>query len=148
MDNELVALHGNKDEGKDGDGHGDALDEGCEFTEGVSKDPVVHQSVDNGDGQAHNAHEDVGTGQVDDEDVGDVAHLLVPRDDKHQARVPDETHRHDCAVRDNEEGGAAHRQRAVICEIPRYLFPQGLVVVGAVLQLHAGFPGLTSKARN
>jgi len=107
---------------------------------------MVHQCVDNRDRQAHDAHEDVGTRQVGDEDVGDVAHFLVPRDDKHQARVPDETHRHDCTVSDDEKRGVAHGQRAVLGEIPRYLFPQGLVVIGVVLRLHLAFPGLASKA--
>lgn len=143
MDNELVALHGDEDKGIDGNANRYALDERRELTESLPQDPVVHQSVDNGDWQADDAHEDVRTRKVHDEDVGNVAHLLVPRDDEHQAGVPDEAHGHDGAVSDDEERGAAHGRRTFLCEIPWYLFPQGLVVIGVLLQLH---DGLTRKA--
>lgn len=147
VDNELVALQGDEDEGEDGDGDWYTLDEGRELAENFSQDPVVHQGVDDSDRQANHAHQDVGAGQVGDEDVGDVAHLLVPRDDKHQARVPDETHCHNCAVSNDEKSGAAHGERAVLGEVPRYLFPQGMVVIGVVLQLHGAFPVLASKGQ-
>lgn len=133
VDDELVALHGDEDQGEDGHGHGHALDEGRDLTQSIAQDPAVHQRVDDGDRQANDAHEDVGAGQVDDEDVGDVAHLLVPQDDEHQARVADESDRHDGAVSDDEEGGAPHQQRAVIREVPPEFLPRGLVVE---LRLH------------
>lgn len=56
MDDELVALHGDEDKGEDGDGNRNALDEGCELTQRLSKDPLVHQGVNDGDWQAYDAH--------------------------------------------------------------------------------------------
>ena len=43
-----------------------------DLTQGLSQNPAVHQSVDDGDGETHHTHEDVGARQVGDQDVGDV----------------------------------------------------------------------------
>lgn len=113
VDDELVAFQGNKHHGEDGDRDRHALDERRDLAEGLSQDPSVHQGVDDSDWQADDAHEDVGTGEVGDEDVGDVPHLLLPGDDEDKAGVADEADGNHGAVRHNEEGRAAHRGTAL-----------------------------------
>lgn len=98
VDDQLVALQGDEHQGEDGDSDGHALDEGRDLAQCLAQDPTVHQGVDDGDGQAHHAHQDVRAGEVRDENVGDVTHLLLPGDDEDQARVANQTHCDHCAV--------------------------------------------------
>lgn len=121
VEDELVALQGDQHQGEDGHSDGHALDEGRDLAESLPQDPAVHKGVYDRDGQADDAHEDVGTGEVGDEDVGDVPHLLLLRDDEDQAGVPDEAHRSDGAVGDDQEGGAAHRGGAQVKKPPRHV---------------------------
>lgn len=58
-----------------------------DLAQGLPQHPAIHQRVDDGDGQAHDAHKDVGARQVGNQDVGDVAQLLLPGDDEHQTCV-------------------------------------------------------------
>ena len=126
---ELVAFQGDEHQGEDGNGDGHALDEGRDLAQSLTQDPSVHKGVNDSDGKAHDAHEDVGAGEVGDEDVGDVPHLLLPRDDEDQAGVADEPHRDDGAVGDDQEGGAAHRVGAQVQKPPGHFTPQGPVAV-------------------
>lgn len=99
VDDELVALQGDQDHGEDGDGDGHALHEGRELAKRLAEDPVVHQRVDDRDRHAHETHQDVGEGEVGDEDVGDVPHFLLPGNDQDQAGVahqPDGEHHAVC----------------------------------------------------
>ncbi|CAG5920789.1 unnamed protein product [Menidia menidia] len=139
VDNELVSLHGNEDQRKHGNANRYALDEGRELTQSFSKDPAVHECVDDSHWQAYDAHQNVRAGQVGDEDVGDIVHLLVPRDDEHQAGVPHQAHRHHRAVRNYQESGPTDGERAVLSGVP--LRTARLVVIGAVLQFHGNFRG-------
>lgn len=61
---------------------------GPDLTQGLSQHPAVHQRVYDSDRETHHTHEDVRTRQVGDQDVGDVAQLLLPGNDEYQACVP------------------------------------------------------------
>lgn len=143
VDDELVALHGYEDKGEDGNRDRDALDKGCDLTECLPQDPAIHQGVDDGDRQAHDAHEDVRDGQVGNEDVGDIPHLLLPCDDKHQAGVTDKANRDQCAVGNYQEGGATPGGGALVCVAPWHLFPPSMMTAIVHMgHLHARSPNV------
>lgn len=58
-----------------------------DLAQGLPQHPTIHQRVDDGDGQTNDAHKDVGARQVGDQDVGDVAQLLLPGNDEHQTCI-------------------------------------------------------------
>lgn len=61
---------------------------GCpNLTQGLSEHPAVHQCVYDGNRETDHTHEDVRAWQVGNQDVGDVAQLLLPGNDEHQPCV-------------------------------------------------------------
>lgn len=112
MDDELMPLQCDEDQREDGDCDGHALHERRDLAQRLTQDPAVHERVDNCYREAYHAHEDVGAGEVGNEDVGDVPHLLLSGYDEDQTSVAHQSHRNNSAVGHDQKGRATHRGRA------------------------------------
>lgn len=59
-----------------------------EFAHDFTKYPVVHQSVDDGKREAHDADQDVREGEVGDQYVGDILSFsLLLKDDNEEGEI-------------------------------------------------------------
>lgn len=87
VDDELVPLQGDEHQREHRHGDRGALDERHQPAQQGAEHPVVHQRVDDGEGEAEDAHQDVGEGQVADENARDVDLLLATGDDAYEAHV-------------------------------------------------------------
>lgn len=103
-----------------------------DLTQGLAQHPTVHQSVYDSDRETHNAHEDVRARQVGDQDVGDVAQLLLPGDNEHEACVAQQPDCYNGTVRYDPKSGPAHGGWAMrgVCPIGGLPDTEEAAVVG------------------
>lgn len=97
-------------------------------------DEVVHQ----GGGHAEDAHQQVADGQVEEEHVGDRAHLAVLHHDEAHQHIANHTHEEDEGVGQDEHEG--HRGgMLVVCQ-------EGVVLPQEVAGAGVGPPGAIGRA--
>lgn len=59
VDDQLMPLHSDENQGENGHRDGDALYERIQFAHGLPEDPVVHQRVYKSEGETHDGHKQV-----------------------------------------------------------------------------------------
>lgn len=93
-----------------GEHESEADGEAVEEAEGVREDPLAADDGDERDGHVEHRHQDVGDGQVGQQEVGARAHAAVPQDrqDHHDVPAERQHHRHR-----QEEGQRRHHAHVV-----------------------------------
>ena len=112
-----VSVDGDGEDVEDGDPEEAVPQEGVELAELRAPDPPLGQELGGGQGQVEAAEEEVGHGEVDDEDGGGVPDLLAPDQGQDGDDVAREAadEEHDAA----DEGRHEHPVRVPLAEISR-----------------------------
>lgn len=106
-----IAVHSDGREWKHRGEHGGTLQQGHHVTQGPPEGPAVAgERVRHGERNAAQAHQQVPSGQVTDEEVGGVVELLVHQNAEQQEGVPHTSHHHDEAVERQEDGFETQEQ--------------------------------------
>ena len=107
-----VSVDGDGEDVEDGDPEQAVPQQGVELAQLGAPDPVLRQELGGGEGQVEAAEEQVGDGEVDDEDGGGVPHLLAADQGQDGDDVPGEAaHQEEHAA---NEGGHQHPVRVTL----------------------------------
>lgn len=101
VNNSKVPVKGHHDEGVDAGVGRDVYDVLVDLAPAVTERPDGYGVTDCGERNADDDEEEVGCGEVDDEDVGGVAHLAIRGDDDDDEEVPGQSDEGD----NREDGG-------------------------------------------
>ena len=120
-----VSIDGDGHEGEGGVVGGEPLEERESVAHEVAPDPSMHEDVDGCEPEGSEVDEEVGGGEVGDEDVGDGLHLAVGEDDEEDQDVPrhrrHEDKRVDAAECEHglQRNAPVHHDAGVIVQIRR-----------------------------
>ena len=107
-----VSIDGDGEDVEDGDSQQSIPQQGIELAQLRPPDPVLRQELGGRQGKVEAAEEEVGDGEVDDEDGGGVPHLLAPHQGQDGDDVPREAaHQEEHAA---NEGGHQHPVRVTL----------------------------------
>ena len=107
-----VSVDGDGEDVEDGDSQQAVPQQGVELAQLGPPDPVLRQELGGGQREVEAAEEQVGDGEVDDEDGGGVTDLLAPDQSEDGDDVPGEAaHQEEHAA---DEGGHQHPVRVTL----------------------------------
>lgn len=98
VDDELMSFQSDEHQRQHGNGHRNTLDEWHQAAQQRPKHPVVHEGVNDGEGEAEDTHQNIREREIADENAGDVDFLPAMGDDADEADVPHQPQQHGDAV--------------------------------------------------